>query len=283
MRRFARHAASFAVTLLLGGLLGATLLRFGPGFDADERDLDARYSVQAREAIRTQRASERNILRFYAGYLERAIHGDFGVSRSLGLRVSELIASRGAVTLRLIGMGLLFGWSVALALAVASVVCRWPLVSVAAEMASGFCLSLPAAVVALLIFLANGPVFLVVGLAIFPRVFRNARDLFARSLSASQVIAARARGVPERWILWRCVMRPAAAPLVALAGVSVSLAIGAAIPVEVIADLPGLGQLAWKAAIGRDLPLLVALTLIVTAVTVGANSLADLVLERSAA
>ena len=54
------------------------------------------------------------------------------------------------------------------------------------------------------------------------------------------------------------------------------MALGAAIPIEVICDSPGIGQLAWQAALGRDLPLLVNMTLFVTLVTLGANSASDL-------
>ena len=70
-------------------------------------------------------------------------------------------------------------------------------------------------------------------------------------------------------------MLPVAPQLLALAGVTVSLAFGAAIPVEAIADSPGIGQLAWQAALGRDLPVLVNLTLLVTAFTLIANSSAE--------
>ena len=58
-------------------------------------------------------------------------------------------------------------------------------------------------------------------------------------------------GSRKRWLLF---VTP---QLLALAGVTVSLAFGAAIPVEAIADSPGVGQLAWQAALGRDLPVLV--------------------------
>ena len=282
LSRFARQALSFGITLFLGGLFGAMLIRFGPGFDTDERDLDPRYSLETRKAIHAERESETNVFRFYVRYIQHAAHGDWGISRSLGLPVAELVASRAGVTVPLIGLGLLFGWTLGLSLALASAASRNSFVVVAAEIASGLCLSLPAAVVALLIFLVGGPVPLVIGAAIFPRVFRTARDLFARSLDSSQVLAAKARGVANLWILPRYVVRPALAPLVALAGVSVSIAFGAAIPVEVICDLPGVGQLAWKAAMARDLPLLVAITLLVTAVTVAANHTADLILEPAA-
>jgi ABC-type dipeptide/oligopeptide/nickel transport system permease component len=56
----------------------------------------------------------------------------------------------------------------------------------------------------------------------------------------------------------------------------VTLAFGASIPVEALADSPGLGQLAWRAALGRDLPVLVMITLMLTAITVLANALADI-------
>jgi peptide/nickel transport system permease protein len=79
-----------------------------------------------------------------------------------------------------------------------------------------------------------------------------------------------------RILLWHVV--PSAGPqLLALAGVSVSLAIGAAIPVEALCGLAGLGQLAWQAALARDLPLLMNITVLVTLVTLLANSSADVI------
>jgi peptide/nickel transport system permease protein len=65
--------------------------------------------------------------------------------------------------------------------------------------------------------------------------------------------------------------------VLALAGVSVSMAFGAAVAVEVVCDLPGIGQLAWKAALARDLPLLVTLTMLVTLATQMANAAAGMV------
>jgi peptide/nickel transport system permease protein len=98
--------------------------------------------------------------------------------------------------------------------------------------------------------------------------------LLSESLALPQVLAAAARGISKIRILARYVIPPALAPMVALMGVSLTIAFGAAIPVEVICDIPGLGQLAWKAAIARDLPLLAAMTLIVTGMTLTANSAA---------
>jgi peptide/nickel transport system permease protein len=93
------------------------------------------------------------------------------------------------------------------------------------------------------------------------------------------IIAAHARGVtPARIFLWHVL--PVTGPqMVALAGITVSIALGASIPVESLCGLPGIGDLAWQAALGRDLPLLVNLTMLVTLVTLLANSAADVIVH----
>ena len=57
------------------------------------------------------------------------------------------------------------------------------------------------------------------------------------------------------------------------------MAFGAAIPIEALCDSPGVGQLAWQAALNRDLPLIMNLTLLVTLITVAANMLANIAHE----
>jgi len=54
------------------------------------------------------------------------------------------------------------------------------------------------------------------------------------------------------------------------------MAFGAAIPIEALCDSPGVGQLAWQAALNRDLPLIINVTLLITLLTVAVNSLAGI-------
>ena len=61
------------------------------------------------------------------------------------------------------------------------------------------------------------------------------------------------------------------------------LEVTASIPAEALCDSPGIGQLAWTAALGRDLPLLVTLTLLVAAVTLMTNFLAETLSSGGAA
>ena len=146
-------------------------------------------------------------------------------------------------------------------------------------MLSGIFLCLPTAALAILFLLIRAPGRLAIALVIFPNVFRYVRNLLATSGELPHIITARAKGVgPARVLLWH-VLPPAAPQLFALMGVSVSIALGAAIPIEAIAGIPGVGQLAWQAALGRDLPLLVNLTLIVTAVTLLANWAGELLAQ----
>jgi peptide/nickel transport system permease protein len=63
----------------------------------------------------------------------------------------------------------------------------------------------------------------------------------------------------------------------ALAGIALVLAFGAIIPIEALCDVAGVGQLFWKAALARDLPLLCGLALIITFLVAAAQSAADLV------
>lgn len=70
---------------------------------------------------------------------------------------------------------------------------------------------------------------------------------------------------------------PAISPqLLALAAASASMAIGAAIPIEAICDVPGLGRLAWNAAMARDLPLLVNLTMLIAVATTIATAVSEM-------
>lgn len=276
LKRLSRHFLKLLLTALLGGLLGATLVRFAPGFEADVRELDPRLSSQSIEQLRERRRFERNIVRFYAGYLLSLAHGDLGFSHSLNQPARKLFAQRLPVTLREAGSGLLLGWLLGLGLATSVVVLRaWP-IDLLASGASATLLSIPAAVLGLICVFLRAPASLAIALIVVPKVFSYSRNLLRRSYSLPHVLTARSKGLSEsRVFLWHVV--PTSAPqLLALLGISVSLALSATIPVEALCDLPGIGQLAWQAALGRDLMVLVNVTVLITLITIAANTASDL-------
>lgn len=264
-------------TVLLGGMLSATLVRLAPGFDTDEQQLDPHLSAESVHAIREARGQQHNVFRFYLSYMNRAAHGDLGTSLALGQPVRTLLRDRAPLTFRLLVLGLALGWVAALTLALTAAWLRLSAYDALSTLISGTFLCIPAAVLALLSVLWNLPGALAIALIVFPRIYRYARNLLAKSYSLPHIITARAKGLGEARILVWHVMPGVAPQLLAVAGVSVSMAVGAAIPVEALCGLAGVGQLAWQAALARDLPLLVNLTILVTLVTLLANSGADVI------
>jgi len=269
-------AAKILITVLIGGFLGATLVRLAPGLGMDEEELDARLSQRSIQALRETRGGEDNLLTFYFRYLERVMHGDLGNSRTLQRPVSQLVAERLPETLKSVALGPALGWSAGLLLAVAIVMSRAWYLDLLGSVLIGVLLCLPAAVLALLFVVAQAPAHLLLGLVVFPKIFRYSRNLLARSSALPHVLTARAKGLGNMRVLVWHILPTAAPQLLALLGVTVSVAFTAAIPMEALCDLPGIGQLAWKAALGRDVALLVNLTMIVTLVTLVANSVSDM-------
>jgi peptide/nickel transport system permease protein len=276
-RKIARHGAVLMATVLLGGLLSTTLVRLAPGFDVDEQQLDPRLNAESVRALRETRLAQHNIFKFYFHSLQRAVHGDLGTSISLGQPVGKLLRDRAPLTLRLVGIGFLLSWAAALALALSAAWLRVSAYDALTTLISGTFLCIPAAVLGLLSVLWNVPGSLAIALIIFPRVYRYTRNLLAKAHGLPHIITARAKGLSELRILFWHVVPIVGPQLLAVAGVSVSIAIGAAIPVEALCGLAGVGQLAWQAALARDLPLLVNITILVTLVTLLANSGADVI------
>jgi peptide/nickel transport system permease protein len=275
--KIAGRALALLATVLLGGLLSATLVRLAPGFNVDERELDPHLNAQSLQALHDARNQDRNVFQFYFSYMNRAAHGDLGTSLALGQPVRTLLRDRAPLTLRLLAVGLGIAWILTLTLALSAAWLRLSVYDTLTTVVSGTFLCLPAAVLALLSVLWNVPGSLAIALIVFPHTYRYARNLLVKACSRPHIVTARAKGLGEARILFWHVAPVVMPQLLAVAGVSVSLAVGAAIPVEALCGLAGIGQLAWQAALARDLPLLVNITILVTLVTLLANSGADVI------
>lgn len=271
--RSCRHLAALALTVILGGIVTAALVRGSPGFDSDERLLDPRLDAHSRALIEAEHAADHDVLRFYVRHLDGMLHGDWGVSASLNVPIRDLIRSRMPVTAEIMAIGLAGGWMLAFWFALAAVHC--PRLAHLAGGLSVVLLSIPSAALAVLIFITRGPIRGIIILILFPRLFDYLRNLLAQAYDRPHIVTARAKGLGPVRILLRHVLPVCAPQFLALAGVSASMAFGAAIPVETLCDLPGIGQLAWKAALARDLPVLVSLTMLITLLTQISNAIAD--------
>lgn len=90
------------------------------------------------------------------------------------------------------------------------------------------------------------------------------------------VTAARAKGIPERTVILKHVLRPALIPIVTVIGISLALLLSGAVAVEVVFTLPGLGRSMVSAVARRDYPLIQGIVLVVAVAYVVVNLLIDL-------
>jgi peptide/nickel transport system permease protein len=108
--------------------------------------------------------------------------------------------------------------------------------------------------------------------------------VFSRFLRASAlevliqdyVRTARGKGMAERRVLARHVLRNAILPTITLIGLSLPAVLSGAIVTESVFNYPGMGLLFWNAALSHDYPLLLGFTVVVAAATVAGSLLADI-------
>ena len=110
------------------------------------------------------------------------------------------------------------------------------------------------------------------GIALTVRMTRSA---MLENLNHDSVRTLRAGGLSERRVVGRHVLRNAMVPIVSLAGLRVGQIVGYALVVETIFGWPGLGQVLVNAVLRRDYPVAQFFSLVLVAVVVVSNWLAD--------
>jgi peptide/nickel transport system permease protein len=109
-----------------------------------------------------------------------------------------------------------------------------------------------------------------------PVLLRNLRASLLLEMSSDYVIAARAKGLPERRIFASHVFRNSLIPTVNLLGVQIGFLIGATVIVEAVFAIPGLGQLMIGSIINRDYMVVQAVTLVFALATIAVTMIADI-------
>jgi peptide/nickel transport system permease protein len=107
-------------------------------------------------------------------------------------------------------------------------------------------------------------------------VMRQLRSSLQQTLAEPYIVAARARGLPERSIVYRHALRVAASPVITVLSVQAARLFGAAVIVEQVFDLSGLGRLTVDAVLNRDLPVLQGVVPVAVVVAVLSALAADL-------
>ena len=107
-------------------------------------------------------------------------------------------------------------------------------------------------------------------------IARYVRNSMVEVLESDFILFARAKGLPERKVLYRHALRNALLPLITILGLSLPGLIGGSVIFESIFGIPGVGQLMWQAVLSRDYPVILANLVLVSVLTLLGNFLADI-------
>ncbi|MGI4829297.1 MAG: ABC transporter permease subunit [Janthinobacterium lividum] len=266
MWRFAGRLGRVLSLVLLAALGSIILMRYAPGYFTDSREMDAAYAEGARVRLSSLHDTQGSLPALLRSQLGGWIHGDLGRSRHYDVPVAGLLRERSATTARLLLQGIGTGWLIAFAFALLLSARRTDRGELLLASSTATLLAIPAGVLAMLSLLMNkgGPV-LVLALLIAVRDFKLLYRLLRTSWRAPYLLQARAQGFSFFQTARVHLLPVVGFELLAIAMMSLVLALSALVPVEVVFDVPGLGQLAWSAATNRDLPVLVAVTAVLAA------------------
>ncbi len=306
-RMVLRRMLALVPLVWLVATLTFVVVQAAPGSYADTID-NPRLSPETRELISARYGLDRPPLKQYLSWLGAVATGDLGTSFMYKQPVSTVLARALPPTLLLAGAALLFDLVLGLVLAVAAARRPYGWVDRITSILSLGLYGIPSFWLAGLFILVFS---LLLGwfpashmhsvdaarLSGLPRLADLLRHLVlpavclglvgaagtARYLRATLLdvrssrfmLAARARGIPERRLLWVHALRPALLPVVTLLGLSLPILVSGSVVIETIFSWPGMGQVAYNAARARDIPLILGATLIgATAVILG-NLIAD--------
>jgi len=246
-------------------------------------------------SLRHQYGLDQPLWRQFAGYLWGVCRGDFGFSyRLVGVPVLEVIKDglRISPVLALAALALAVPIGVSLGTFAALRRNTWPDTGVMVALIAG--ISVPNfAMAAFLVYLFSiqlgllpvagwgtlrQAVLPVLLLALHPSAYlaRLSRTYMLEVLRQDYVRTARAKGLPERLVVYRHALRNTLVPLLTTIGIIFGGLLSGTFVVETIFNLPGLGSLAIQAIFARDYPVTLAIVVLFTAFYAGINLVVDL-------
>jgi len=112
--------------------------------------------------------------------------------------------------------------------------------------------------------------------AALPMIARLTRSTMLEVIRQEYINAARAKGLPERWVIFKHALRNALIPVVTYMGLQYAILLGGAVVTEQIFSWPGMGRLVVEAIRSRDYPVIQGCILFLAMISVGMNLLVDL-------
>jgi peptide/nickel transport system permease protein len=297
-----------AVPSLLGiSLILFVLLALAPGDPFGELASNPNIPPEVREALRIKFGMDDPILVRYLHWLVAMVHGDWGFSFASRVNVDTLILQRVPTTLYVVGTAQLLALAVAIPIGVYAAMRPYSIFDQLANTFAFIGFSLPTFFTGLLLILifsvnlgwlpfvyradinATGwqwyweyikqaimPVA-VLGLFQAASYTRYVRSAVLDVIKLDYVTTARAKGIGERKVIVKHVVRNALIPVVTLVALQMPTVFGGAIITEQIFRIPGIGSLLISAILANDTPVIMAVTFVFACLVVLFNLLADII------
>lgn len=291
-----------AVGVLFGvSVLVFALIHLVPG-DPIRLALGTRFSEATYERLLERSGLDQPLLTQYVTWLGRALTGDLGVSFRSGDTVWSMIGERLPATMSLAFAAMVVAALIALPLGIVSAVRQGRPVDYAATTLSQLGISVPdfwLGILMILLFaqrldwlppsgyvaLTDDPVQwavrlilpgVTVGVVSGAVVTRFVRSSVLESLGQDFTRTAESKGLPERTIIRRHVLRHALVPVVTVSGLQLAYLLSGVVVVEEVFAWQGLGQLALDAVKDRDYPVLQGAVMLFATFFLVINLLVDL-------
>jgi peptide/nickel transport system permease protein len=297
-----RRVALGLLTLLFVSLMVFATTQALPG-DAARAILGREATPERLAAVRARLHLDRPVLTQYASWLANAAVGDFGESLATEQPVSDLIGTRIGNSAFLVLVSGLIAIPLSLLLGVGAAVRRDRLFDHVFATVSLILAALPEFVIGIsLILLFATQVFhlfpavailaedkpiwlqldqvilpaLTLDLAVIPYMSRIIRGSMIEVMESEYVQMAKLKGLSPRRVIWRHALPNAIVPFVQVTALQLAWLAGGVVVVEYVFRYPGIGQALVDAVANRDVPVVQALTLLVGAVYVLLNVVADI-------
>ena len=291
-----------AIVVVMGVMvLTFIMIHLVPG-SAARATLGTRATAERIAVFNAANGLNRPLPAQFASFVKEAAEGNFGTSYSLHQPVSTLIAQRLPRDAVLLGLSTLLALAVALPMGILQAVRRGRATDHVATIVSFVLYSMPDFFFALLL-VAVFSVQLhllpseapqaesVAGILADPRALvlpvvtltlvsvagfsRYMRSSAIGTLAQEYVQVARSKGLPERLVLRRHVLRNSLLPVITILGLSAPGIVAGAVIAESVFNYPGMGLLFYQAATSKDYPIMLGSTLVVGVSTVVGSLLAD--------
>ncbi len=277
------------VTVLIFGIMQAM-----PGNPVDLM-VDTRVSAEKVEAIKAEWGLDKPPVVQYFYWLGNILRGNFGMSISLKQNVSDLILQRLPYTLLLTGAALVIEYLLAIPLGLLAAVRKNKMTDKALTITTVVLWPMPPfwlGVLLMLVFSIHLNILplsgysgfaslilpaLTLSLPALAQIFRLTRSEVLDVMDEKYVTTAYAKGITDKKILVRHVLRNALIPVTVMFFLSLPWLIGGAVVVENVFAWPGMGQLLWKGIAKQDFVIVQGIVFVITILTVICNIIGDMI------